>query len=266
MTRTETMSTYQVMPNTESQSLAITDLTQEPRGASGQKNKNNAKHRRVRRESWRTRHAPALEAVARVQMGRKTEAPELHSSHMSGAIKQPLRNDQGTRALCGVVCDTYIVSSQWSAVISAVHFSFSFFFHWFMVHSCVHFVHSVHFFIFTFFHFFPLFSFFHFFIFFIFFIFSFFFIFFIFTFSTFLFISSFFTIYHLFIFSLFFIFFIFSFFVGSSFICSFFIFIFHFFHFPHFFTFIIHHSSFTILILVVILILISHVHLHVHLQ
>ena len=39
MTRTETVSTYQVMPNTELQSLAITDLTQEPREPVAKKQK-----------------------------------------------------------------------------------------------------------------------------------------------------------------------------------------------------------------------------------
>ena len=64
------------------------------------KNVDFTRHRRVRREPLRTRQAPA-KALTGVM------------------LNQLLRNEQETRALCGIVYDTHIVPSQLSAVIPA---------------------------------------------------------------------------------------------------------------------------------------------------
>ena len=54
--------------------------------------------------------------------GHKKRKPRSFCAALTGLtgvmLKQLLRNAQDTRALSGVVYDTYIVSSQWSAVIS----------------------------------------------------------------------------------------------------------------------------------------------------
>ena len=100
-------------PKTESQSLAIIDLTR--------KNKKRQTQKGAARVVENEAVASAGSSDAGAE-GHKKRKPRSFCAALTGLtgvmLKQLLRNAQDTRALCGVVYDTYIVSSQWSAVIS----------------------------------------------------------------------------------------------------------------------------------------------------
>ena len=103
-------------PKTESQSLAIIDLTRI----------NKKKKRQTQKGAARVVENEAVASAGSSDAGaegHKKRKPRSFCAALTGLtgvmLKQLLRNAQDTRALCGVVYDTYIVSSQWSAVISA---------------------------------------------------------------------------------------------------------------------------------------------------